>query len=102
MPASSAGRWSPDSQAAGAEVVVPRSAEVDLRDRTATAELFAHTRADLVIHLAARVGGIGYNQVHPAELYLDNLLMGTYVVEEARGARRPRRCWSGRSARIGR
>jgi GDP-L-fucose synthase len=72
-------------QAAGVgSVVVPRSAEVDLRDRAATADLFARTRPDLVIHLAARVGGIGYNQVHPAELYLDNLLMGTYVVEEAR------------------
>ncbi|MEZ5181966.1 MAG: GDP-L-fucose synthase [Acidimicrobiales bacterium] len=66
------------------EVVVPRSAEVDLRDRTAAAALFAEVRPDLVIHLAAKVGGIGYNQVHPAELYLDNLLMGTYVVEEAR------------------
>ena len=71
-------------QAAGAEVIVPRSVDVDLRDRVATAELFASTRPDLVIHLAAKVGGIGYNQIHPAELYLDNLLMGTYVVEEAR------------------
>ncbi len=72
-------------EAAGAgSIVVPRSAEVDLRDRAATADLLAETRPDLVIHLAARVGGIGYNQVHPAELYLDNLLMGTYVVEEAR------------------
>lgn len=72
-------------EAAGAAgIVIPRSSEVDLRDRAATAELFATHRPDLVIHLAARVGGIGYNQVHPAELYLDNLLMGTYVVEEAR------------------
>jgi GDP-L-fucose synthase len=71
-------------QAEGAEVIVPRSAEFDLRRPDATSELFATTRPELVIHLAARVGGIGYNQVHPAELYLDNLLMGTYVVEEAR------------------
>jgi GDP-L-fucose synthase len=71
-------------EAAGADVVVPRSAEVDLRDRGAVSELFGSVRPDQVIHLAARVGGIGYNQVHPAELYLDNLLMGTYVVEEAR------------------
>jgi GDP-L-fucose synthase len=72
-------------EAAGAtSIVVPRSVDVDLRDRSATADLFAGARPDLVIHLAARVGGIGYNQVHPAELYLDNLLMGTYVVEEAR------------------
>ncbi|MCU1351514.1 MAG: NAD-dependent epimerase/dehydratase [Acidimicrobiales bacterium] len=72
-------------EAAGAaDVVVPRSAEVDLRDRAATASLLGTVRPDLVIHLAARVGGIGYNQVHPAELYLDNLLMGTYVLEESR------------------
>lgn len=71
--------------AAGAtEVMTPTSADADLRDRTATAELFASRQPELVIHLAARVGGIGYNQVHPAELYLDNLLMGTYVIEEAR------------------
>lgn len=71
-------------KATGADVVVPRSAEVDLRDRAAVGDLFGAVRPDLVIHLAARVGGIGYNQVHPAELYLDNLLMGTYVVEESR------------------
>ena len=72
-------------EAAGAgSVIVARSADADLRDRAATATLFAATRPDMVIHLAARVGGIGYNQLHPAELYLDNLLMGTYVVEEAR------------------
>ena len=70
--------------AGAASVIVPRSAEVDLTQRAAAAELFATHRPDLVIHLAARVGGIGFNQVHPAELYLDNLLMGTYVVEEAR------------------
>ena len=37
-----------------------------------------------MIHLAARVGGIGANQARPADLYLDNLLMGTYVLDEAR------------------
>ncbi|CAN5910310.1 GDP-L-fucose synthase [soil metagenome] len=72
-------------EAAGAtDIVIPRTVDADLRDRAATADLFAGARPDLVVHLAAKVGGIGYNQVHPAELYLDNLLMGTYVVEEAR------------------
>ena len=37
-----------------------------------------------MFHLAARVGGIGYNQVAPADLYLQNLLMGTHVIEAAR------------------
>jgi GDP-L-fucose synthase len=39
-----------------------------------------------VVHLAARVGGIGFNLVEPAQLYLDNLLMGTYVIEAARSS----------------
>lgn len=65
-------------------ITVPRSAEYDLRRRDDVVRLFAETQPDLVIQLAARVGGIGYNQVHPAELYLDNLLMGTYVLDEAR------------------
>ena len=46
--------------------------------------MFDDARPDLVVHLAARVGGIGANQARPADLYLDNLLMGTYVIEEAR------------------
>lgn len=65
------------------ELFTPSSAEYDLRDRNAVRQLFADTRPDLVIHLAARVGGIGANMERPAELYLDNLLMGTYVLDEA-------------------
>ena len=65
-------------------VVTPTSAEYDLRDRAAVADLFATHEPDLVIHLAARVGGIGANMARPADLYLDNLLMGTYVLDEAR------------------
>src|SRR5690606_27201563 len=49
--------------------------------------MFDELRPDLVIHLAARVGGIGANMARPSELYLDNLLMGTYVIEAARRAR---------------
>jgi GDP-L-fucose synthase len=67
-----------------AHVVAPSSAEYDLRDRGDTARAFADAEPDLVIHLAARVGGIGANQARPADLYVDNLLMGTYVIEEAR------------------
>ena len=65
-------------------VIAPTSAEYDLRQRDAVTALFADTQPDLVIHLAARVGGIGANMARPAELYLDNLLMGTYVLDEAR------------------
>ncbi|MBK9180847.1 MAG: GDP-L-fucose synthase [Acidimicrobiales bacterium] len=66
------------------QVVAPRMAECDLTDPAATDRLFAEVRPDLVIHLAAKVGGIGANMARPAELYLDNLLMGTYLIEAAR------------------
>jgi GDP-L-fucose synthase len=46
--------------------------------------MFDAVQPDLVIHLAARVGGIGANRRQPATLYLANLLMGTYLIEEAR------------------
>jgi GDP-L-fucose synthase len=66
--------------------VVPRRADLDLRVPADVDRLFEQAEPDLVIHLAARVGGIGANMEHPAELYLDNLLMGTYVIESARRA----------------
>ena len=47
-------------------------------------KLFADSSPDVVIHLAAQVGGIGANIERPADFYLSNLLMGTYVIEEAR------------------
>ncbi len=71
-------------QLGAGSVMAPPSSDFDLRDRAAVADLFATTEPDLVIHLAARVGGIGANQLRPADLYLDNLLMGTYVLDEAR------------------
>jgi GDP-L-fucose synthase len=66
------------------ELLAPRSSEYDLTRPDDVGKLFAEAAPDLVIHLAARVGGIGANMAHPAELYLTNLLMGTYVIEEAR------------------
>lgn len=72
------------SARAPGSVIAPTSAKYDLRDRAVVASLFAEVQPDLVIHLAARVGGIGANMARPAELYLDNLLMGTYVLDEAR------------------
>ncbi len=65
-------------------LVAPSSTDYDLRRPDDVARLFADARPDLVIHLAARVGGIGANMAAPADLYLDNLLMGTYVIEQAR------------------
>ena len=63
---------------------VPRSREFDLTRPDDVEKLFVDRAPDVVIHLAARVGGIGANMANPATLYLTNLLMGTYVIEEAR------------------
>lgn len=72
-------------QSRGAEsVAAPTSEAFDLTEPDQVAALFEEVRPDLVIHLAARVGGIGANREHPATLYLANLLMGTYLIEEAR------------------
>ena len=67
-----------------ATIVVPRRRDYDLRHQDDVEKLFADAAPDLVIHLAATVGGIGMNQAAPADIYLDNLLMGTFVIEEAR------------------
>jgi GDP-L-fucose synthase len=67
-----------------ARVTVPRRADHDLTQRDQVEKLFAEADPDMVIHLAARVGGIGANLERPAELYLANLLMGTNIIEEAR------------------
>jgi GDP-L-fucose synthase len=66
------------------DVVIARSRDYDLTHQDDVEKLFAEVAPDVVIHLAARVGGIGANLEHPAELYISNLLMGTYVIEEAR------------------
>jgi len=68
----------------GADVMVPRSEHYDLTHPGTAERLLAETEPTHVVHLAARVGGIGYNQAEPAPLYLSNLLMGTYVIEAAR------------------
>ena len=67
-----------------AALVTPSSAEYDLRVPTDVDRMVAEHRPDVLIHLAARVGGIGANMARPADLYLDNLLMGTYVIDAAR------------------
>ncbi|MGA0863395.1 MAG: GDP-L-fucose synthase family protein [Ilumatobacteraceae bacterium] len=73
-------------RAEGADVWAPTHDEHDLVVPGEADKMIAAHRPTHVIHLAARVGGIGYNQVDPARLYLDNLLMGTHVIEAARAA----------------
>jgi GDP-L-fucose synthase len=70
-----------------AEVIVPRSQAYDLRRREAIVELLAKTRPEVIIHLAAVVGGIGANRVNPGRYFYDNAIMGLQLLEEARVAR---------------
>lgn len=65
-------------------IIIPRSSEFDLRQKDVCAQVVQGM--DIIIHLAANVGGIGYNQEHPGELFYDNLLMGVHLMEEARKA----------------
>jgi GDP-L-fucose synthase len=64
-------------------IVVPRSREYDLRDLEAARRLLRDGDPTLVLHLAARVGGIGANRAHPAEFFYDNLLMGVQMLHES-------------------
>lgn len=66
-----------------AEVFVPRSQDYDLRHLDAIRRLLVDAKPDIVIHLAARVGGIGANRAHPAEFFYDNLMMGVPLLHEA-------------------
>jgi len=62
---------------------VPRSRDYDLRRSEDIERVLRDARPDMVIHLAARVGGIGANRSHPAEFFYDNLLMGTQLLHES-------------------
>jgi GDP-L-fucose synthase len=73
-------------EATGAVVTAPRSSEFDLTVPGAADQMLAEFQPTEIIHLAAQVGGIGYNLAQPAPLYLANLLMGTYIIEAARHA----------------
>jgi GDP-L-fucose synthase len=66
-----------------AAVIVPRSREYDLRIPADVRRLLRDARPDIVIHLAARVGGIGANRDHPAEFFYDNLMMGVPLLHES-------------------
>jgi GDP-L-fucose synthase len=72
-------------QAGGcAAVVVPRRARYDLTREDDVARLFAEHPVDLVLHLAADVGGIGYNQANPGRIFYANAMMAALVLEHAR------------------
>jgi GDP-L-fucose synthase len=66
------------------EVVVVRSREYDLREKSEALRLFQESRPDIFIHLAAVVGGIGANQRNPGVFFYENMAMGLHVIEAAR------------------
>ena len=63
------------------KITVPRSRDCDLRQMEACQR--AVDQQDVIIHLAAHVGGIGLNREKPAELFYDNLMMGTQLIHAA-------------------
>ena len=66
------------------QVFVPRKREFDLLHETEIARLLDTTRPDIIIHLAAVVGGIGANRENPGRFLYENLLMGVQLMEQAR------------------
>ena len=66
------------------EVFVPRSRDYDLRTRDGIARALADGKPDLIIHLAAVVGGIGANRENPGRFFYENAIMGIELMEQAR------------------
>ncbi len=66
------------------EIFVPRSKDYDLVQMEAVKRLYKDAQPDIVIHLAARVGGIGANLANPGKFFYDNLMMGVQLIEIGR------------------
>jgi GDP-L-fucose synthase len=66
------------------ELFLPRSRDFDLRSSADVERLFTETRPDVLIHLAAVVGGIGANRRHPGRYFYENAIMGLQIIESAR------------------
>ncbi len=68
------------------DIFVPRRKDYDLVEMEAVKRLHKDTQPHMVIHLAARVGGIGANQANPGKFFYDNLMMGAQLMEVGRQA----------------
>jgi GDP-L-fucose synthase len=68
----------------GVKVFVPRSRDYNLVEGADVKRMLDDTQPELVIHLAAVVGGIGYNQQNPGRFLYENLMMGTQLIEQSR------------------
>lgn len=67
----------------GYDVVVPRQEEYDLRKRPTIEKMLRNLSPDIVVHLAAKVGGIGANQNNPGSFFYDNAVMGIEMIDAA-------------------
>ncbi len=76
-------------QGAG-DLIVPRKRDYDLVDGAAVTRLLDDAKPDVVVHLAARVGGIGANRENPGSFFYDNLMMGVQLIEACRRAQVPK------------
>jgi GDP-L-fucose synthase len=70
-------------QRGAGEVFVPLIEEYDLVQQSEIVRVLDRARPDVILHLAAHVGGIGANRLHPAEFFYDNLMMGVQLMHEA-------------------
>jgi GDP-L-fucose synthase len=71
-------------EAGADQVVVARHADYDLTEREAVIRLYDDTKPDIILHLAAEVGGIGANRDNPGRFFYANMAMGLHLIEEAR------------------
>ena len=66
------------------EIFIPRSQDYDLVRMEAVKRLYVDARPDVMVHLAARVGGIGANMRNPGSFFYENLMMGVQLMEQGR------------------
>ncbi len=70
-------------QRGAGDIFIPHLENYDLVEKEAIQRMLDDARPDLIIHLAAKVGGIGANREHPADFFYDNLMMGTQLMHLA-------------------
>jgi GDP-L-fucose synthase len=68
----------------GADVIIPRRVDYDLTEQMAVRRLIDAEQPDIVLHLAAEVGGIGANRSNPGRYFYANAAMGIHIIEESR------------------
>ncbi len=65
------------------DIFIPKIEDYDLVQKPSIIQMLDDSKPDIIIHLAAQVGGIGANLLHPADFFYDNLMMGVQLIHEA-------------------